>query len=286
MLRELPHAQVRFSTRFTGMKQDADGVTASAETPGGVETLRGAWLIGADGGRSSVRKAAGIAFEGFTWPERYLVVSTPRDLSQYGYASNTYIADPQEWLAIFHMPDTGPPGLWRMAAPVRPEQGEGEVLSDAYAQGLIRRFFPVKDDSPIPYKGIYSVHQRVAAQFRAGRVLLAGDAAHVNNPLGGFGLNSGIHDAVNLAEKLSQVMRGAADESLMDLYVRQRRVTNLEYVQSISIKNKQAMEEKDPSAKQKWIDGQRAIAADPAQAREFLLNSSMINSIRRANAVQ
>jgi len=116
-------------------------------------------------------------------------------------------------------------------------------------------------------------------------VLLAGDSAHVNNPLGGFGLNSGIHDAVNLAEKLSRVMRGEAEESLMDLYVRQRRVTNLEYVQSISIKNKQAMEEKDPAAKRNWIDGQRAIAADPVKAREFLLNSSMINSIRRANAV-
>jgi 3-(3-hydroxy-phenyl)propionate hydroxylase len=143
----------------------------------------------------------------------------------------------------------------------------------------------VTDDSPIPYKGIYSVHQRVAADFRAGRVLLAGDAAHVNNPLGGFGLNSGIHDAVNLAEKLAKVMRGDADESLMDLYVRQRRVTNLEYVQEISIRNKQAMEEKDPVAKQRWIAGQRAIATDPAKAREFLLNSSMINSIRRANSI-
>ncbi len=285
LLGELPHAEVRFSTRFTGMRQDADGVTVSAETPQGTETLRGAWLIGADGGRSSVRKAAGIAFDGFTWPERYLVISTPRDLSQYGYASNTYIADPDEWLAIFHMPDSGPPGLWRMAAPVRPEQEESEVLSDGYAQGLIRRFFPVTVDSPIPYKGIYSVHQRVAAAFRAGRVLLAGDSAHVNNPLGGFGLNSGIHDAVNLAQKLSKVMRGAAGESLMDLYVRQRRVTNLEYVQEISIRNKQAMEEKDAAAKRRWIDGQRAIAADPVKAREFLLGSSMINSIRHANAI-
>lgn len=285
MLRELPNAEVRFSTRFTGMTQDADGVTVTAETADGEETFHGAWLIGADGGRSSVRKAVGIAFEGFTWPERYLVVSTPRDLSQYGYASNTYIADPQEWLAIFHMPDTGPPGLWRMAAPVRPEQEEGEVLSDAYAQALIRRFFPVTEDSPIPYKGIYSVHQRVAVQFRAGRVLLAGDAAHVNNPLGGFGLNGGVHDAVNLAEKLSKVMRGEAGESLMDLYVRQRRVTNLEYVQKISIRNKQAMEEKDPAVKRRWIDGQRAIAADPARTREFLLDNSMITSIRRANSI-
>jgi 3-(3-hydroxy-phenyl)propionate hydroxylase len=286
LLRALPHAQVRFSTRCTGLTQDADGVRVAVESPAGSETLAGAWLIGADGGRSTVRKAAGISFDGFTWPERYVVISTPHDLGQYGYASNTYIADPQEWLAIFHMPDTGPPGLWRMAAPVRPEQEEGEVLSDAYAQGLIRRFFPVASNLPVPYRGLYSVHQRVAGQFRAGRVLLAGDSAHVNNPLGGFGLNSGIHDAANLAGKLAQVMRGEAGEELLDLYARQRRVTNLEYVQSISIRNKQVLEEKDPAARRKWIDGQRAIAADPVQAREFLLNSSMINSIRRANAVQ
>jgi len=286
LLAQYPHAQVRFNHRLTGYTQDADGVSVTAETPDGAQSHTGSWLVGADGGRSTVRKTAGIAFEGFTWQERYIVISTPRDLSQYGYASNTYIADPDEWLAIFHMPDVGPPGLWRMAAPVRPELDEKEVLSDAYAQNLLRRFIPVQEDLPVPYRGVYSVHQRVAADFRAGRVLLAGDSAHVNNPLGGFGLNSGIHDAVNLGEKLARVMRGEAGDELMDLYVRQRRVTNLEYVQDISIRNKKTLEEKDPVAKRKWIDGQRAIAADPVKAREFLLTSSMINSIRRANSIQ
>lgn len=285
LLKEFPHAQVRFSSRVSSFSQDANGVTVEVETPDGAESVMGAWLVGADGGRSTVRKGAGIAFEGFTWQERYVVISTPHDLSQYGYASNTYIADPEEWLAIFHMPDTGPPGLWRMAAPVKPELDEKEVLSDAYAQNLLRRFMPLEHELPVPYRGVYSVHQRVAAQFRAGRVLLAGDSAHVNNPLGGFGLNSGIHDAVNLAEKLARVMRGEAGEDLMDLYVRQRRVTNLEYVQDISIKNKHILEEKDPVAKRKWIDGQRAIAADPVKARQYLLTSSMINSIRRANSI-
>jgi len=286
LLKEYPHAQVRFSARVTAFTQDANGVTVEIDTPDGAGVALGAWLVGADGGRSTVRKGANIAFEGFTWQERYVVISTPHDLSQYGYASNTYIADPEEWLAIFHMPDVKPPGLWRMAAPVKPELDEKEVLSDAYAQNLLKRFMPVTEDLPVPYRGVYSVHQRVAAEFRAGRVLLAGDSAHVNNPLGGFGLNSGIHDAVNLGDKLARVMRGEAGAELMDLYVRQRRVTNLEYVQDISIKNKQIMEEKDPVAKRKWIDGQRAIAADPAKARQYLLTSSMINSIRRANSIQ
>jgi 3-(3-hydroxy-phenyl)propionate hydroxylase len=286
LLKPYPHAQVRFSTRMTGFTQDADGVSITAQTGDGEETLRGSWLVGADGGRSTVRKSANIAFEGFTWEERYVVISTPHDLGQFGYTSNAYIADPEQWLGIFHMPDQGPPGLWRMAAPVKAGMDEKEALSDAYAQALLRRFFSVTEELPVPYRGIYSVHQRVAAEFRVGRVLLAGDSAHVNNPLGGFGLNSGIHDAVNLGGKLAQVMRGEAGEELMDLYVRQRRVTNLEYVQDISIKNKKILEERDPVAKRKWIDGQRAIAADPVKAREYLLTSSMINSIKRANSIQ
>ena len=286
LLKQYPHAQVHFSSRLTGFSQDADGVTATVETPGGTQTHTGAWLIGADGGRSTVRKGANIAFDGFTWQERYIVISTPHDLAQYGYTSNAYVADPDEWIGIFHMPDIGPPGLWRMTAPVKPGLDEKDVLSDAYSQRLLRNFLPITEDLPVPYRGIYSVHQRVAAEFRQGRVLLAGDSAHVNNPLGGFGLNSGIHDAVNLGEKLARVMRGEAGEDLMDLYVRQRRVTNLEYVQDISIKNKQVLEEKDPVAKRKWIDGQRALAADPVKARENLLTRSKINSIRRANSIQ
>jgi len=285
LLKQYPHAQVRFSARMAGFTQDADGVTVTAQTLDGDEEITGAWLVGADGGRSTVRKSAGIAFEGFTWEERYVVISTPHDLGRYGYTSNAYIADPDEWLGIFHMPDVAPPGLWRMAAPVKPGVDEKEALSDAYAQRMLKRFFPVTEELPVPYRGIYSVHQRVAAQFRQGRVLLAGDSAHVNNPLGGFGLNSGIHDAVNLGGKLARVMNGEAGEDLLDLYVRQRRATNLEYVQNISIKNKQILEEKDPAAKRKWIDGQRALAADPVKAREYLLSSSMINSLRHADSI-
>ena len=138
----------------------------------------------------------------------------------------------------------------------------------------------------MPYKSVYKVHQRVASDFRRGRVLLAGDSAHVNNPLGGFGLNSGIHDAINLGEKLSKVMRGEAGEDLMDLYVRQRRATNIEYVQNISIRNKKNLEEKDPLERRRHADEMRAIAADPAKAREYLLNSSMINSMRMANSIR
>ena len=286
MLKAMPDVEIRFNTRFVGVEQGADGVTVSAESADGAQTFEGSWLIGADGGRSQVRKSADIEFEGFTWPERYVVIGTVNDLAQYGYAGNAYIADPEEWIAVFHMPDAGPPGLWRMCCPVAPELSDEEVLTDAYAQRMLRRFLPITHALEVPYKSVYKVHQRVASDFRRGRVLLAGDSAHVNNPLGGFGLNSGIHDAINLGEKLSKVMRGEAGEDLMDLYVRQRRATNIEYVQNISIRNKKNLEEKDPLERRRHADEMRAIAADPAKARDYLLNSSMINSMRMANSIR
>jgi 3-(3-hydroxy-phenyl)propionate hydroxylase len=126
----------------------------------------------------------------------------------------------------------------------------------------------------------------VATEFRVGRALLAGDAAHINNPLGAFGLNSGIHDALNLTEKLAAVINGGADASLLDRYVRQRRSTNMEYVQTHSIRNKQMLEERDPAEKKKYFDEIRRTAGDPKLAREYLLISSMIASIRHAASIQ
>lgn len=285
LLRPMPHAQVRFSTRFESVEQHADGVRVTAAGPDGAETFDGAWLVGADGGRSAVRKAAGIEFEGFTWDERFAVISTTCDLARFGFADNAYIADPEQWVAVFRMPDAGPPGLWRMTSPVAADVPDAEVLSVEYAERLLARILPIDATPSVTHSSIYNVHQRVARDFRAGRVLLAGDAAHVNNPLGGFGLNSGIHDAVNLGEKLARVMQGAADADLMDLYVRQRRTVNLQYVQEFSIRNKKNLEEKDPAEKARKADEMRAIAANPTRARDYLLNSSMINSMRSANAI-
>ncbi|MBL8381636.1 MAG: FAD-dependent monooxygenase [Burkholderiales bacterium] len=285
MLRALPHAEVRFGTRFDGFREHADGIRVEATGTHGPEAIDGTWLVGADGGRSSVRKAAGIEFEGFTWPERFSVISTTCDLARYGYADNAYVADPDQWVAVFRMPDAGPPGLWRMTSPVAEAASESDVLSEGYAQDLLARFLGGGGPFAVTHKSIYSVHQRVARAFRRGRVLLAGDAAHVNNPLGGFGLNSGIHDAVNLGEKLARVMRGEAGADLLDLYERQRRTANLEYVQEISIRNKQNLEVRDPAEKARRAAQLRAVAADARAARDYLLNSSMINSIRRANAI-
>jgi 3-(3-hydroxy-phenyl)propionate hydroxylase len=127
------------------------------------------------------------------------------------------------------------------------------------------------------------VHQRVAASFRIGRVLLAGDAAHLNNPLGGFGLNSGIHDAVNLCDKLGRLWRDEGGEELLDFYSRQRRAATIEQVQAMSISNKRMMEERDPAVQRAHLKELITVANDLAQARAHMLNTSMIEGLRRAN---
>jgi len=277
---------VRHSHRFLDATQDADGVVARFETPGGgIETLRGSYLIGADGARSAVRHLMGVAFEGFTWPERFLVVGITQDLAPYGYTYNAYIADPVDWGAIFKMPHEGPPGLWRVLFPTDAALADEEVLSHDFAERALQHFLPRPEPYDIQHTGIYRVHQRVAAEFRIGRFVIVGDAAHVNNPLGALGLNGALHAAFNLAEKLALVCRGEAEPGLLDRYVRQRRAANIEFVQAQSIRNKEILQEPDPAARKRQLDELRAIAADRTQAKDYLIRSSMIWSLRHAASI-
>jgi 3-(3-hydroxy-phenyl)propionate hydroxylase len=275
-------AELRFGHTFLDASEDAEGVTARVETAGGIERLRGRYLVGADGGRSAVRHTMGVAFEGFTWPERFLVASTAYDLAPHGFTPNAYVSDPTEWAAVFKMPHEGPPGLWRILVSSDPEMPEEALLAPDHVEFRLQHFLPRTEPYEVAYKSTYKVHQRVASEFRVGRMLLVGDAAHVNNPLGAFGLNGALHAAVNLAQKLGPVWRGEADESLLDRYVRQRRQANIEFVQAQSIRNKELLQERDPAVRTRRLAELRRTAADRGLAREFLLGSSMIASVRRA----
>jgi len=127
---------------------------------------------------------------------------------------------------------------------------------------------------------------RHAATYRKGRVLLAGDAAHVNNPIGGMGLNGGIQDAVSLSDRLAGILVNRDPDRLLDLYDLQRRTVAVEHVQEQSIANKKRLEASDPETRRKNLDDLRQIAADPARARQFLLRTAMIASQRRAATIE
>jgi 3-(3-hydroxy-phenyl)propionate hydroxylase len=284
-LRALDNVEVLFGHAVTGVEQDADAVHVTVQTPEGTKRFSGSWLIGADGGRSTVRKQSGIAFEGFTWEERFLVLTTPFDFkTNLGYCERSYFADPDEWCNCFKVSADGPPGLWRTVFPASSEEPVESIMSDASVYGRLKRFFPGQSDYEIVHRNLYVTHQRVAATFRHGRVLLAGDSAHVNNSIGGMGLNGGLQDAANASEKLARVIKGES-ERLLDLYSLQRRTVTIEFVQAQSIANKKRLEAKEPETRRKNLDELTAIASDPIQARDFMLRSAMVTMQKRADSI-
>ena len=286
-LRGFANVDVQFDHEVVDVSQNDDSVSVDVRGPRGIATHTGAFLIGADGGRSTVRKQCGIAFEGFTWPERFIVLTTPYDFEgKRGYCPRSYFADPGSWCNCFKVSADGPPGLWRTVFPTDPSQPEADLTSDAAVQALMQKFFPAPEPYEVVHRNLYVTHQRVAATFRKGRVLLAGDAAHVNNPIGGMGLNGGIQDAVNLCEKLAKVLLDGASDRLLDLYNVQRRTVAVEFVQEQSIINKKRLEERDPVVRKRNLEELRQIAADRERARAFLLRTSMIASQRRAASLE
>ncbi|WP_129776215.1 FAD-dependent oxidoreductase [Peristeroidobacter soli] len=281
-------AEIRMSTRVVAIEQDADKVEVTVTLPDGSdEILSGRYLVGCDGGRSTIRKLADIEFDGFTWPERFLKIDTRFDF--FGLrpelSNRNYFSDPDEWLNLFKARGASGEGMWRAVSPTLPEQTDDELLSPDAVEARLQKFCPKPGRYEIATIALYKVHQRVAATFNRGRVLLAGDSAHVNNPVGGMGMNGGIHDAINLADKLQAIwFEGADPQPLLDRYTRQRRKAQVDYVQAQSIQNKQTLGEKDPVERAKKLDGIRRQSADPELHDAFIRRACLIDSLRDANA--
>jgi 3-(3-hydroxy-phenyl)propionate hydroxylase len=279
-----PAIELRLSTTFTGFTQSADGVMAQVTNLAGErESIAGVYLVSAEGARSIVRKELGIEFEGFTYPDRTLNIEVAYDFRQHGYTERNYISDPDEWSNLFHW--KGPPDRWRVHFPTGPEDDETALTRPEAMQARLQRFLPTGKEFDIVGCNLYVVHQRVAQKFRGGRAILAGDSAHVNSPIGAMGMNSGVHDAFNLAEKLTKILRGEAGDDLLDRYERQRRHVAVQHTQAQTIRNKRLLAEKDPAVRKKNHEELRRTAEDPKLARAFLLRSSLIESLREAERI-
>jgi 3-(3-hydroxy-phenyl)propionate hydroxylase len=276
-----------YAHEVVGLAQSDEEVRVRVSTPEGEKVFAAQYVVGADGGRSTVRRVGGIAFEGFTYQERFVKIATDFDFQEAhsDYAYRNYFSDPGEWCNLFKVRGECPEGLWRAIFPTRIDEGEEEVLKPEAIQSRLQKFFPKGGDYHVEYCNVYSVSQRVAETFRKGRICLAGDAAHVNNPIGGMGMNGGIHDAMNLASKLAQVLHGSAPDDVLDLYSRQRRFAAMEYVQAQTIANKKLLEERDPEVRRRNLSDLRRTAADPERAKAHMRRSSLLESLRRAEAV-
>ena len=274
------------STRVTTVEQSADAVTVTAVGPEGEQTFTADFVVGCDGGRSTVRKAIGVEFEGFTWPERFVVLTSRFDVQQALDCSyRNYFADPESWTNLFKVAGNDGSGLWRAVFPTNLAEDDDEALGDERSAARLATVMPELRLADLVHRNVYHVHQRVAARFRIGRVFLAGDAAHVNNPIGGLGLNCGIHDAVELMDTLAQLPSCDLDEDLLDRYERRRRPLIIEFVQNQTITNKRRLEERDPQVRRRRREELQETAADPSRHREFLLRSSLIASVRRSRQI-
>jgi 3-(3-hydroxy-phenyl)propionate hydroxylase len=285
-IKAFSNSEVNFSSPVISITELGDGVEATIATPSGNQSVRGSYLIGADGGRSTIRKAMDIRFEGYTFPERFLVLTTPFDFAHaHGVAFRAYFSDPDEWANLFKVAGNDGRGLWRAVFPTLPGQSDEEVLNNAAAEARLQKFFPRSGRYEIIHRNIYGVHQRVASEFQKGRVFLAGDSAHVNNPIGGLGLNCGIHDAVQLTSLLSSVLRGERPQSDLLQYDAIRRPMNVEYVQQQTIANKKRLEEKDPATREANFEALRKASGDPIAHRAFLMRTSLLESVRKQTAL-
>ena len=284
LARRKPECEIRMGTPFTAFTQDADGVEALVVNGAGEEErIRGSFIVSGEGGRSIVRKALGVDFEGYTYPERTLTVCVCYDFDKHrGYAYRNYLSDPGQWSNLFKWVQ---PERWRVHFPTNIDDAPEKVLGDDYIQAQLQRFLPRAEPYEVVHRTLYTVHQRVAATFRVGRAILAGDAAHINSPIGAMGMNSGIHDAVNLGEKLTAILRGEAGLEVLDRYTRQRRHVAINHTQAQTARNKKLLEEKDPAVRRKNHEHLRRTAGDPKLAREFLLRASLINSVREATQI-
>ena len=279
VLEEMDNVTVHFGQRV--VKAETDGVTGTVTTESG-ETFTADWVLGADGANSQVRQTAGFTFEGMTYPERFLVASTTEDLETIlpGISAVNYVFDPTEWLVLLRTPEH-----WRILFPTDPETPDEVENDPARIQERLRGVADLGRDWQVLHTTLYRVHQRVADAFRKGRLLLMGDAAHINNPLGGMGMNSGIHDAYVETKALLALIQGTGTEAQLDEACEARRQVALSYVKTITHDNWEKLRQDDPEAIKAYHDELRALGADPQRMRKHLLNTSMINSLRSGRVV-
>ena len=271
-------ADIIYDATATGVTQDADGVTLTVKNSDGAEEqLRGRYLIACDGAHSRIRDMLGIEFEGMTIPETFFSMSTTFDFAEAieDLAPIAYVTDPREWAVLLRTPS-----LWRILLPTEPGMTDEQIKDPVQMEKRLQALCPKDGPYEVVHATAYRVHQRVAATYDKGRVFLAGDSAHLNNPLGGMGMNGGVHDAVNLCEKLARVWKGEAELSIAEQYTRQRRKACIDTVQAQSIRNRKMMAETDPAAREAFHQEMRETAADPVRHKAFVMGSSMIQSLR------
>ena len=277
------HSSVLFNRKLINFSEGKNKVTLDVDHHGASEQYQCDYLIGADGANSIVRRNLGIEFSGFTYEEKFFTLSTQKPLENYfsNLSYVNYVSDPEEWFVLLKAPSA-----WRILVPVPQTLDDKAIKSNDYVSDIFRRVLNSSDPIETIHRTIYRVHQRVVNKMRYGRIMLAGDSAHLNNPLGGFGMNGGLHDAWNLAEKLDGIINHKKDEDLLNLYDRQRRTVMNDFIQKQTIRNKKMIEETgDANYSSEWMR-MRNLHENENERRDYMLRQSMTQSLINEAAIK
>lgn len=277
-----PKAQILFSSRVTSFTQAEDGVTVEATVRGEPRKLRARFLIGADGSRSTVRDALGLPFEGETYPETTLLATTSVQFNEHleGLSNVSYC-----WKAGGNFALLRVPGRWRVSIYPREDLPIEDQLTEDAIEAALQEIVSRPERYDIIEKRPYRVHQRIVPRYGEGRVWLAGDAAHLNSPTGGMGLNGGIHDAFELSAAVIDVAKNGARLDRIALYDRRRRPVAKEQIIAQSDRNRARMRERDDAKRREILSGLQEIARDRDKLYAYMLKTSMIEGLRQAAAI-
>ena len=276
------NAEVIFGASVTAVTQDEHSASITVETSAGLQTHRARFVVGADGARSLVRKAMDLPFEGETYPETTLLVTTlfPFEEHLEGLSNVTYC-----WKRDGNFSLLKVPGRWRVSIYPREDLSIEEQLSEENIEASLQEIVPRAQAYEVIEKRPYRVHQRIVDKYNKGRLALAGDAAHLNSPSGGMGLNGGVHDAFELAAALTDMLRHGATLERLDLYDRKRRRIARDQIIAQADRNRARMREKDPEKRRELLADLQAIVNDRQRLHAYLLRSSMIEGLRQAQTI-
>ena len=284
-LQNEPLADIRYDTEFISVRQDDASVLIEVKSQEDVYEIQGELLIAADGGNSRIRERLGIEFTGSTYPERTVLVTTPFAFNKYinDLSGVSYCWNEKGNFSLLQLPE-----LWRASLYFPEDMSAEDALADEQIQQQLDDICPNQGPFEIVDKRVYRVHQRIVSQYDHGRIVLAGDAAHINSPSGGMGMNGGLHDAHNLTEKIHEIWQSANIDNyahFLSLYSRQRRPIAEEQIIKQADENRKRMTEKNHNKRSRSLEHLRAISEDYDKCRAFLLKSSMFEGLRQAHCI-
>ena len=273
---KLPNVSLLWGHPCESFNQDASSVVVNSKSSSSdLTTFKAKFLIGCDGARSIVRKNLCLEFEGQTFPETTILATTHFPFQDYldhlSYINYCWTSDGT--FSLLRLKN-----LWRVSLYPSLDESIDCAVESQSVRRKINQISSSFGDSPILEIRPYKIHQRVVKQYVVGRVLLAGDAAHINSPSGGMGMNGGVHDAFNLADKLNRILKGEGIE-LLNKYERQRRPIAIKHVIEQSSKNRARMLEKDMSKRLLTLQELKRKSQDKSLALDYLLETSMISGL-------